>query len=143
MEFLKTLPKWLVVAISAYVAVLFSYAVYDNRAVELFPPKISAKALPTTAANSMAAQPKPVDLVSVFNMGRSIANAESAAVSSPKSAQDSLNGALQNAEKIHVLRGETKQTMYQVAGTLPQPVQLSRIVDLIAADLAAAAKSPQ
>jgi hypothetical protein len=42
-DFLKTLPKWLLVAIFVYVAILFSYAVYDNRSVQLFPPSISAK----------------------------------------------------------------------------------------------------
>jgi hypothetical protein len=42
-DLLKTLPKWLLVATLVYVAVLLSYAVYDNRDVEFFPPKISAK----------------------------------------------------------------------------------------------------
>lgn len=56
MDVLKTLPKWLLVAIFVYVAILFSYAVYDNRSIELFPPRISAKQSgPTSTTQELAA----------------------------------------------------------------------------------------
>jgi hypothetical protein len=48
MDVLKILPKWLLIAIFVYVAILLSYAVYDNRSVQLFPPSISAKPGPTS-----------------------------------------------------------------------------------------------
>jgi hypothetical protein len=40
---LKKLPNWLILAAACYVVLLVSYAVLDNRAVELWPPKIHAK----------------------------------------------------------------------------------------------------
>jgi len=42
-DILKKLPSWLIVAAVVYVAVLVSYAVYEDRAVELWPPKIYEK----------------------------------------------------------------------------------------------------
>jgi hypothetical protein len=51
MDVLKTLPKWLLIAIFVYVAILLSYAVYDNRSVEIFPPRISAKTTDLTSNN--------------------------------------------------------------------------------------------
>lgn len=40
MEMIKELPKWLVIGLFLYVASLLSYAVYDKRTVDFFPPKI-------------------------------------------------------------------------------------------------------
>lgn len=85
--------------------------------------------------------PKPVDLAAVFKMGRSIANAEAAIPTAPKSAQDSLNGAIQNAERAGVVQDSTKAIMYKVAGVSPKPEQISTIVDLINSDLTTASKS--
>ena len=61
---MKVLPKWLLIAIALYIAVLTSYAVYDNRSVEFFPPKIAAKDSPTLSpAGPLTALPKGGDLV--------------------------------------------------------------------------------
>jgi hypothetical protein len=40
---LSAIPKWLIVAATVYVALLVSYAVFDNRQVEFWPPKIHSK----------------------------------------------------------------------------------------------------
>ena len=93
----------------------------------------SIKASPATALTAPAA--KQVDLVAIFNMGKSIANAQSSAKSAPKSAQDSLNGAIQAAERIYVLQENTKATMYKYAGGFPNEDQLSTVVNLLESDL--------
>lgn len=43
MEFLKTTPKWLVIALALYLTVLFSYAIFDGRSVTFWPPAIGEK----------------------------------------------------------------------------------------------------
>jgi hypothetical protein len=43
-DILKTLPRWIVLIGIVYVAGLLTYAVYDNRTVEFFPPKIHERA---------------------------------------------------------------------------------------------------
>ncbi|MDN0083685.1 hypothetical protein QU487_13110 [Crenobacter sp. SG2305] len=42
-DILKKLPTWLIVAAVVYVAGLVSYAVFENRTVEFWPPKIYEK----------------------------------------------------------------------------------------------------
>jgi hypothetical protein len=44
---LKTLPTWLIILLACYVAVLVSYAVFDNRTVALWPPVIHSKDEPS------------------------------------------------------------------------------------------------
>lgn len=43
MDFLKIIPKWALVALIGYVAILISFAVWDGRGVEFWPPKIYEK----------------------------------------------------------------------------------------------------
>ena len=43
MEILKKLPQWVLVFLVFYIAVLVSYAVYDNRKVQFWPPIIYEK----------------------------------------------------------------------------------------------------
>jgi len=43
MEFLKATPKWLIVLLSFYITVLFSYAIFDGRSVTFWPPTIGSK----------------------------------------------------------------------------------------------------
>lgn len=43
MEFIKTIPKWLVTLLALYLAVLFSYAIFDGRSVDFWPPAIGEK----------------------------------------------------------------------------------------------------
>ncbi len=73
MDLLKTLPKWLLVSILAYIAVLFSYAVYDNRTIEFFPPKIFAKEphIPAVSSASSSSQSTIHSTTSLqhFNLG--------------------------------------------------------------------------
>jgi hypothetical protein len=62
MDVLKELPKWALIAALAYAGVLISYAVYDNRSVELFPPKISARAVQPEASQRSALPEEPNSL---------------------------------------------------------------------------------
>lgn len=43
MEFLKTIPKWLIILLAVYLTVLFSYAIFDGRSVTFWPPSIGEK----------------------------------------------------------------------------------------------------
>lgn len=43
MDFLKTVPKWVFVAVAAYVIVLFTIAIFDGRCVDFWPPAIHEK----------------------------------------------------------------------------------------------------
>ncbi len=40
MDYLKIIPKWTLIALIGYVAILFSFAVWDGRRVEFWPPRI-------------------------------------------------------------------------------------------------------
>ena len=42
-DIVKRLPTWFVLAIACYVAVLVSFAMFDNRQIDLWPPRIYAK----------------------------------------------------------------------------------------------------
>ncbi|MCW3480972.1 hypothetical protein OL229_15595 [Neisseriaceae bacterium JH1-16] len=42
-EIIKKLPNWLILAAAVYIAVLASYAVFNNQTVEFWPPTIHAK----------------------------------------------------------------------------------------------------
>jgi hypothetical protein len=42
-EILKKLPTWFILAIACYVAVLLSWAMFDNRKIDLWPPMIHPK----------------------------------------------------------------------------------------------------
>jgi len=43
MDFLKSLPKWALMALAGYVAVLFTFAIFDGRRVDFWPPAIHQK----------------------------------------------------------------------------------------------------
>ena len=43
MDFLKTIPKWLIILFAMYLTVLFSYAIFDGRSVTFWPPAIGEK----------------------------------------------------------------------------------------------------
>jgi hypothetical protein len=50
MELLKLVPKWLLLVMAGYVVVLLSYAAYDNRTINLWPPRIEARQEAVAAA---------------------------------------------------------------------------------------------
>jgi len=43
MEHLKAIPSWVLLAVGGYLAVIISYALYDGRGVDFWPPSIHAK----------------------------------------------------------------------------------------------------
>jgi len=50
-DIVKRLPTWLVLAIACYVAVLVSYAMFDNRRIDLWPPTIHPKGVSSEPAS--------------------------------------------------------------------------------------------
>lgn len=53
MDFLKTVPKWVLIAIVGYVAILFTFAIFDGRRVDFWPPAIHER---TSSADQDLAQ---------------------------------------------------------------------------------------
>jgi len=50
-DIVKKLPTWFILAIACYVAVLVSYAMFDNRQIDLWPPKIHPKGVSSDPAS--------------------------------------------------------------------------------------------
>lgn len=48
---LATIPRWMLFALLVYVAFLVSYAVFDNRRVDFWPPSIHPKQTPETGSS--------------------------------------------------------------------------------------------
>jgi len=55
-DIVKRLPTWLVLAIACYVAVLVSYAMFDNRRIDLWPPTIHSKGVSSDPASAKPAR---------------------------------------------------------------------------------------
>ena len=55
-DIVKKLPTWLILAIACYVAVLVSYAMFDNRKIDLWPPTIHPKGVSSDPASAKPAR---------------------------------------------------------------------------------------
>lgn len=107
MDFLKTIPAWLLSVVGVYLAVLVSYAVIDGRRIDFFPPSIHAKQLPAPPLEKNpidSAMNKELELCKTNAIGLNKIN------SKLKNQNKTLNNELQVLEnQAHDYKLKTKQ----------------------------------
>lgn len=69
-ELLQKVPSWLIVAIIAYIALLISYAVYDDRTIDFWPPKIHSKNEVKTGEENLGPQLQIQNLPVLLGVGK-------------------------------------------------------------------------